>query len=87
MIRSVLLWLTLCVASSSVGAEPFIVFEGKDAAVPKQPQACVSASGVVHVTFGAYLVTSRPRRRVSPRLAAEACRPPPKRNCLMEFVG
>ncbi len=33
MIRSVLLWLTLCVASSSVGAEPFIVFEGKDAAV------------------------------------------------------
>ncbi len=27
-------------------------FAGKDASVPKQPQACTSPEGTIHVTFG-----------------------------------
>ncbi len=39
-------------AATTFATEPFTVFEGKDPSPPKQPQACVSSDGVVHVTFG-----------------------------------
>ena len=53
MIRSAIS-LVVCTffATSAFASDPFTVFEGKDASAPKQPQACVSSDGVVHVTFG-----------------------------------
>ena len=53
MIRSAIS-LVVCTffATSAFASDPFTVFKGKDASAPKQPQACVSSDGVVHVTFG-----------------------------------
>ncbi len=46
-------WLILCLgASCSCAAEPFTIFEGKDASAPKQPQACISTDGTAHIAFG-----------------------------------
>ena len=52
MIRFVGSMLCCLVVSLAFASEPMVVFEGKDAAAPKQPQAFVGSDGVVHVTFG-----------------------------------
>ncbi|MFM8172335.1 MAG: hypothetical protein ACKN81_02210, partial [Pirellulaceae bacterium] len=42
-------WLILSFAKAG---EPFTIFEGSEALAPKQPQACISTSGTVHLVFG-----------------------------------
>ncbi|MEQ1827817.1 MAG: sialidase family protein [Pirellula sp.] len=32
--------------------EPFVIYKGESPNIPKQPQACVSPDGIVHLTFG-----------------------------------
>jgi hypothetical protein len=44
--------LTLLVVMHAGAAEPYTVFEHHGSFVPKQPQACVSDDGSVHLTFG-----------------------------------
>jgi|JI9StandDraft_1071089.scaffolds.fasta_scaffold01264_1 hypothetical protein len=39
-------------STSAFASDPFTLFEGKDTSAPKQPQACISFDGIVHVTFG-----------------------------------
>ncbi len=54
MIRSALSFFAsiFIFAATTFATEPFTVFEGKDASTPKQPQACLSSDGAVHITFG-----------------------------------
>lgn len=52
MMKSIYALAVLTIATAASAAEPFTLFERHDESVPKQPQAFVSSSGVVHVTFG-----------------------------------
>ncbi len=52
MIKSFVFATLLVIATSIAAEEPFTIFEGKEGLVPKQPQACVDSSGMVHVAFG-----------------------------------
>lgn len=52
MLNFVCLLVVVAITSSTIASEPFEVFAGNDKSAPLQPQACVSANGIVHVTFG-----------------------------------
>ncbi len=40
------------VASPLCAGEPFVIFKGQPSSIPHQPQAHMSADGIVHLTFG-----------------------------------
>lgn len=52
MLKATFALFSLIVMSTVHANESFTVMAGKDASAPKQPQAYVSADGLVHVTFG-----------------------------------
>lgn len=52
MIRFLVCATLLVLATSVSAGEPFTVIQGRGVLSPKQPQACVSVSGAVHLTFG-----------------------------------
>lgn len=52
MLRIVFLLIGSLFVSFAKAGEPFTVFEGNEALAPKQPQACMSRSGTVHLVFG-----------------------------------
>lgn len=45
--------IALSIAVSAFASEPFTIMDGGAAKTPKQPQACASSNGIIHVTFGA----------------------------------
>ncbi|MCU0717700.1 MAG: glycoside hydrolase [Pirellula sp.] len=52
MIHRFFLVYVLALSSTSFGADPFTIMQGRDALAPKQPQACIASNGSVHVAFG-----------------------------------
>jgi BNR repeat-like domain len=67
------LFFSIILSTLSFAAEPFTVLAGRDAEAPKQPQACVDAKGVVHVTFGGgeqvYYCSIEPDQSIQPSVA------------------
>lgn len=52
MMRFAHVLIGILVVANAMASEPFVVFQGTSDSAPKQPQACISSDGVVHVTFG-----------------------------------
>jgi len=52
MINKILFAIASMLATLSYASEPFVIFDGNATTVPKQPQACGSEDGTVHLTFG-----------------------------------
>ena len=52
MINKLVFALASVLATLSYASEPFVIFDGNANAAPKQPQACASEDGTVHLTFG-----------------------------------
>lgn len=52
MFKFVCLTCLIATSVTALGAEPFTIMAGDSAKSPKQPQACVSVSGAVNLTFG-----------------------------------
>ncbi len=44
--------ISMMIAASLHADEPFIVYQVEAPNVPKQPQACASSDGIIHLTFG-----------------------------------
>ena len=52
MFKTIIAIIVSAFATFIAAAEPFLVFEGNESSAPKQPQACISSTGTVHLTFG-----------------------------------
>jgi hypothetical protein len=53
MLRTACSIILISFSVSAFASGPFTIMDGGDAHAPKQPQACVSSKGIMHVTFGA----------------------------------
>lgn len=52
MIKYLICLFALGTASIASGSDPITIVQGNESSGAKQPQACISANGSVHVTFG-----------------------------------